>query len=447
MTTHSASIYLDLYDQHAALLASRSNAVMNERRADARARLAQYGLPTSRIERYKYTDAAAAFAPDYGVNLHRVCSVSDPYKTYRCSVPNLSAVLRFVVGDVVMPAAPTAVLPEGLRLYSFAEAAAADDAALLAHYYDRLARESTDGVSALNTLLTQDGLVVHLAAGTHLKSPLQIVNISAADLDMLSSRRLLIVAEAGASADILICDHSAGEHQYVSTEVIEVFAGEGSHVGLYTLEETHTTNRRFCHTFVEQAANSHVQMGSVALTSGLSRSTTDVVLRAAGARYDGVAAVIADAAEHIDHNVLVRHAAEGCQSDMLYKYVLDGDSLGAFAGKVLVEEGAQQTLSQMTNANLCVSPTARALSQPMLEIYADDVQCNHGSTIGRLDDAALFYLRQRGIAEAEARLLLQHAFINDVLQRIPVGILRERLAMLVERRFRGDLRCSGCALL
>ena len=127
--------------------------------------------------------------------------------------------------------------------------------------------------------------------------------------------------------------------------------------------------------------------------------------------------------------------------------MLTGKSVSAFAGKVLVCPGAQHTLSQQTNANLCASPEARAYSQPMLEIYADDVKCNHGSTTGKLDENALFYMRQRGIAEDEARLLLQHAFVNDVLQRIELVPLRERLAHLVELRFRGELgKCRGCTL-
>lgn len=130
---------------------------------------------------------------------------------------------------------------------------------------------------------------------------------------------------------------------------------------------------------------------------------------------------------------------------MLYKYVLNEHSVGAFAGKVYVAPGAQQTASQQTNANLCVSPTARAFSQPMLEIYADDVKCNHGSSIGKLDETALFYMRQRGIPEVEARLLLQHAFINDVLRHVEIPHLHDRLSQLVELRFRGELsKCKGC---
>jgi Fe-S cluster assembly protein SufD len=127
--------------------------------------------------------------------------------------------------------------------------------------------------------------------------------------------------------------------------------------------------------------------------------------------------------------------------------VLDNDATGAFAGRVLVEHGAQQTASEMRNQNLCASREARMYTQPMLEIYADDVKCSHGSTVGQLNDAALFYMRQRGITEREARLLLQQAFVTEVIDNIALEPLRDRLRYLVDKRFRGELsKCEGCKL-
>ena len=137
-----------------------------------------------------------------------------------------------------------------------------------------------------------------------------------------------------------------------------------------------------------------------------------------------------------------------CQSDILYKYVLDGKSVGAFAGRVLVRPDAQKTESVETNSNLCVSPDAHMYTQPMLEIYADDVKCNHGSTVGQIDEAALFYMAQRGVSPDEARLLLQHAFVNEVISRIELPALRDRLSLMVEQRFRhaSSAGCADCGL-
>jgi len=149
----------------------------------------------------------------------------------------------------------------------------------------------------------------------------------------------------------------------------------------------------------------------------------------------------------VDNNTVIDHRAAHCVSNELYKYVLDDNAVGAFAGLILVEHGAQKTISQETNQNLCASKTARMYSQPMLEIYADDVKCAHGSTVGQLNDAALFYMRQRGIPLNEAKLLLELAFINEVIDKMELEPLRDRLHHLVEQRFRGQLgKCSGCNL-
>ena len=136
-----------------------------------------------------------------------------------------------------------------------------------------------------------------------------------------------------------------------------------------------------------------------------------------------------------------------CQSQELYKYVLDDSAMGAFAGTILVDKGAQKTSSSMTNANLCSTRQARMYTQPMLEIYADDVKCSHGSTVGQMNDQALFYMRQRGISLSEARLLLKSAFITEVIDSIPLEALRDRLHLIVDKRMRGELsKCEGCKL-
>lgn len=198
---------------------------------------------------------------------------------------------------------------------------------------------------------------------------------------------------------------------------------------------------------IEQQAQSSLNLVDVTLKTGDASCDVHVQLLGEGARTALAGAIVGDGDQNVEKRVLVEHVAENCVSDMLYKQVLSGRSSGLVHGKVLVRPGAQKSASEQTLANLCVSDEARALSQPMLEIYADDVKCNHGSTIGKLDETALFYMRQRGIPEIEARLLLQHAFVNDVLQRIPVEDLRERISHLVEHRFRGELKaCQGCSL-
>lgn len=439
--------YLDLYRSQTEVLGSASCAVMNGRRPAAFQALLAHGLPTASDERYKYTDVEADFAPDYGVNLRQVLPDVDPYKAYRCAVPNLSTLLYFVEGDVPYVGRTSGpVLPEGVRVEPIAEAAARTPE-LVDRYYHRLAAEEYDGVTALNTLLSQNGLFIYLPAGVKLPQPIQIVNVAAARADMMVNRRLIIVVETGAEASILLCEHADGRHRTLATQVTEIYAAADARLQCYAIEETAAQHTAYHNIYVRQEDRSHVSFNGFTLTCGVARHRLDFHLAGQGADMVARGVVVAGDRQRVDNSLLVDHAAPRCTSNMLYKYVLDGESVGAFAGKVLVREGAQKSLSDQTNANICASPAARAYSQPMLEIYADDVKCNHGSTIGKLDETALFYMRQRGIDEAEARLLLQYAFVGEVIRHIEIEHLRDRIAHLVEMRFRGQLSaCKGCKM-
>ena len=223
--------------------------------------------------------------------------------------------------------------------------------------------------------------------------------------------------------------------------------GDGARLNLYEIEETHLLCTRYSSLFMQVGRNCSVHHSSLTLFNGRSRNRADVALCGEHSEVVMNGCVIADKMQHTDCNTLIDHRVPHCDSRQLYKYVLDDSAVGAFAGRILVREGAQKTSSQETNANLCATKTARMFTQPMLEIYADDVKCSHGSTVGQMNEDALFYMRQRGISEAEARLLLKSAFITEVVECIPLASLRDRLQVLVDRRLKGELsKCEGCKL-
>ena len=439
--------YAELYEECRSLICEHSTSVLNARREQAYEDFCRLGLPTQKLERYKYTDVAESFAPDYGLNLRHIDIPVNPYDVFRCDVPNLSTSLYFVVNDRFYDKAlPKASLPEGVKVMSLARAAQ-EMPQFIEQYYGRLARSSKDGLNALNTMFCQDGLFIHVPKNTIVERPLQIINILRADVDLMVNRRVLIVVEEGAEAKILFCDHAIDDHQFLATQISEVYVGENAHLELYELEETHVKSHRFANTYVDQQRSSTTTIDSLTLHNGLTRNRTDLTLSGEYAETRMFGCVIADKQQHVDNNTLIDHRVPNCQSTELYKYVLDGEAVGAFAGRVLVREGAQKTTSQETNANLVATDTARMYTQPMLEIYADDVKCSHGSTVGQLNDEALFYMRQRGIPEEEARMLLKFAFIGEVLDSITLEPLRDRLRHLVDKRFRGELsKCEGCRL-
>ena len=438
---NSEQQYTELYEQCRQMICGHSSDVMNAVRDEAFARFKAGGFPTKKVERYKYTDVAKLFEPDYGLNLNRLQIPVDPYRTFSCDVPNLSTSLYFIVNDqFYSQALPTARLPEGVVIGSLKDFATSE-------YYNRLAGNDGDAVTDLNTMLAQDGLYVYVSRGTKVDRAVQVINILRSDVDLMVNRRVLIVLEEGAEIKLLFCDHAAVDRHFLATQVIEAFVGQNASLDLYCLEETHAKNVRVSNVYIDQQRDSRVTHNVITLHNGVTRNKLDLTLSGEGAECQCYGCVIADKQQHVDNNTLITHRATHCTSNELYKYVLNDQATGAFAGRVLVEHGAQKTTSQMTNQNLTATPEARMYTQPMLEIYADDVKCAHGSTVGQLNDAALFYMRQRGISLDEAKLLLENAFCGEVIDKMQLEPLRDRLHYLVEKRFRGELsKCEGCKL-
>lgn len=439
--------YLDLYAQCEGMLNKHSSEVMNALRAQAFADFHQLGFPTRKVEKYKYTDVAPLFEPNYGLNLNRLEIPVNPYEVFKCDVPDLSTSLYFMVNDgFYNKALPKSTLPEGVLMGSLRDLSKTHPELVAAHY-GKLADTSRDAIVALNTMLAQDGVLLYIPDGVVVERPIQLINILRSDVDFMMNRRILIVLGKGAQAKLLVCDHAMDEVKFLSTQVIEVFAGENSVFDLYELEETHNQCTRFSNLFVHQEAGSNVLLNGVTLHNGMTRNTTEVTLAGRGAEIKMLGMAIEDKQQRVDNNTFIDHAVSDCTSHELYKYVLDDAAVGAFAGKVLVRPGAQHTVSQQTNRNLCATREAHMYTQPQLEIYADDVKCGHGATVGQLDENALFYMRQRGISEKEARMMLMFAFVNEVVDEIRLAPLKDRLHVLVEKRFRGELnKCRGCVI-
>lgn len=439
--------YIDLYRETAGMIKSHSADVLNGVRDKAFEDFCRQGFPSRKVERYRYTDMSKLFEPDYGLNLNRLEIPINPYEAFKCGVPNLSTSLYFVVNDAFYTKQlPKTELPDGVIVDSLCRVAT-ENPGLIERYYARMAKTEDDAITALNTMLAQDGLLVYVPKNVKLGRAVQVINILRSDVDLMVNRRVLIILEQGAEAKFLFCDDSADDRHFLTTQVIEAYVGENASLDLYCLEETHVKNTRVSNIYIEQQAYSRVNHNVITLHNGVTRNKLDLVFKGEGAECFANGCVIADKTQRVDNNTLIDHQVPHCTSNELYKYVLDDDAVGAFAGRVLVRHDAQKTNSQETNNNLVAAKTARMYTQPELEIYADDVKCAHGCTVGQLNDAAMFYMRQRGISEKEAKLLLEFAFVNEVIDKMELAPLRERLHILVEKRFRGELnRCEGCRL-
>ncbi len=438
--------YIDLFEQSEDTICKCSVPLLNAHRGTAYETFRGKGLPNRKEERFRYTDMQSLFAPDYGMNINRLPVQTDPYKAFRCFVPNLNSLLYFVVNDEFCPPKePKYALPEGMIIGSLRSAGTANPE-LLRGKYNCLAGKD-DAATALNTMFAQDGLFVYMPKGVRMEKPVQIVNMLHSGVDLMANRRVLIIMEEDSELNILFCDHTDSTSRILSTQVTEIFVGANASLDLTSVEETHSENRLVSNTYIAQQSRSRLCHNVITLHNGITRNTLDISLQGEGAECACNGCVILDKQQHADNNTYIRHEAANCGSRELYKYVSGGASRGAFAGKVYVSKGAQKTNSTMINQNLCATKEARVFSQPMLEIYADDVKCSHGATVGQLNDAALFYMQQRGIPLDEAKKLLQIAFMSEVIANIRLVPLRERLRYLVEKRFRGELNtCEGCTL-
>ena len=434
--------YLDLYTSQRQALCSHSATVMNALRDEALAAFRTAGFPTKKVERYRYTDIAPLFAPDYGLNILRLPLHDDPCEAFRCDVLIGNRHPYYIVNDTLQGGHEQ----HDVIVCPLTEAAR-DYPDIVGRHYGKAASVSGDSITALNTMLAQDGLFVYVPKNVCAEHDIQIINLLHSDVDLMVNRRVLIVVEEGAQVKLLFCDHAADDRHFLTTQVTEAFIGRGATLDLYSMEETHAKNVCVNNLYIRQAAASRAYHNIITLHNGITRNRTDLTLEGPGAECELCGCVVADKVQHVDNNTLIEHKAPHCTSHELYKYVLDDKATGAFAGRVLVDREAQHTVSDEVNRNITTTRQARMFTQPMLEIYADDVKCSHGSTVGQLNDAALFYMRQRGISLKEAKVMLETAFVGEVIDRIRIASLRERLHYLLDRRFHGELnKCAGCKL-
>lgn len=438
--------YINLYRDNRDTLDRGSAPVINAMRPAALKVLEGSRLPDTCDERSQHTSVEQMFAPDYGVNLGRVNIPVDIAATFACNLPNMSTLMGIVVNDFFTPTSTLVNrLPEGV-IFDSLRKVATYRADILEKYLNKIAPQTDCGV-ALNTLLMQDGVVIYIPAHVELAKPLQLVNIFSSPTPLMAARRLLVILEDGAKADVVICDHTQDDaQQYLASQVTEISLGRDASLGLYTLEEASLRTSRYAQTYVRQHEKSRLNHHYAALAAGVTRNefTVDLIGEHAESLLTGMA--IGMDREHIDCNTAVNHRVPHCQSNQVFRYVMGGTSQGVFDGGIVVTPDAPFTVAYQSNRNVLASTEARMHSKPRLEIYNDEVKCSHGATIGQLNEEALFYMRSRGIPAAEARVMLMQAFMADVIDTVGLESLRDRLRHLVEMRFNGQAAsCRRCS--
>lgn len=345
--------------------------------------------------------------------------------------------LVFVNGRFEASLSAFAGLPADVRVTTLADALK-ESPEFVAEHLGKLASGEGQTFTAFNTAFAQDGVVIHVPGGEIVEAPVHIVHIADAQAAGAGIHpRLLVVAEPLSRLTIIESFASTGSFgaAYLTNAVAEIEVGNGARVDHYKIQRESTDAFHVGTTQVRQGRDSMYHSFSYAAGAAISR--TNVYTQLAGengeTRLNGL--YLIDGTQHADHQTFVEHLAPGCASRELYKGILDGSSHGVFNGKVYVDPVAQKTDGKQTNHALLLSEHARVDTKPQLEIFADDVKCTHGATVGRLDEDALFYMKSRGLGADNARALLTYAFAAEVLETIEVDALREGLEALAFARF------------
>jgi Fe-S cluster assembly protein SufD len=291
------------------------------------------------------------------------------------------------------------------------------------------------------------GIALTIAAGAMPEQPLQIINTRHADNTQPLSFANTFAIEPQAQARLIICDHTLSPDAFATTCATTITVHAGAHLELLWMQSEHNRSQHRSEIYIRQEAGSEVICNVVTLHGALIENMIDIQLQGEKAVCRANGLFLIDGQQRYTTDISISHEVGHCHSNQLFKGIVDNQATGRFHGRIKVAKGAQKTEAYQANNNLLLTKEAKMYSQPQLEIYADDVKCSHGATIGQLDEQALFYLRSRGIALKEARLLQQIGFVQDVLERISIIPLRERIAELVEKRLQGEFsRCADCEI-
>ena len=440
--------YINLYKQYHEQIKANAAPVINVSRDASFDLFEELGFPTPNDENYKYSDLKDALSADYGLNINRLPIPVNPYEVFSCDVPGIHSYLFFVVNDGFYPVNDirNQQLPEGVIIGSLSEVAKSHPE-LVQQYYGKLSSAKKDGLIAFNGAFAQDGFFMYVPKNVQLDRPVQLVNIMRSDVDFMANSHNLVILEEGAKAQLLVCDHTVDDVHFLSNRVTEVFVAQNATYEHYKLENTHIKTTNLSTLLINQQTSSNVLANVITLHNGVTRNNIEIDVDGEHCETLLCGMVIGDKKQQVDNFTSIIHNKPNCNSRELFKYVLDDLSKGGFTGKLYVARDAQKTAAFQTNRNILLNKTAKMRTKPQLEIYADDVKCSHGATVGQLDESAMFYMRQRGIPEKEARLLLMYAFTGDIIDNIRIDALQERIKMLVEKRLRGELsKCEGCII-
>ncbi len=409
-------------------------------------RFTALGIPTTRLEAWRFTNVApiANTAFTLAAPAEREAAKAD---TVPHVLPGVGAGLTFINGRCVAPASDVSALPAGVDVLSLADVLASDSVgtvtireAVESHLASGAGIEN-EAFTALNTALLHDGAVLRVPAGAVVEQPIQLLFVTSpppGGEPVMTHPRVLIVVGENAQVRIVENHGGGGESPYLANVVTEVIAGPGAVVDHYKLVRESPAGYHVGSMHVRLGRAANFSSHAVSLGGAIVRNDVVAQLDGEGVECTLNGLYLANGRRLVDNHTTIHHAQPHCSSHELYKGILDGEARAVFNGKIIVAIDAQKTDARQTNKALLLSEDAQINTKPELEIFADDVKCTHGATVGQLDEDALFYLRARGLGPEQARSVLIHAFAGDLLNHIAIEPIRDQLDDLLLAQLPGS---------
>ncbi|MCG3165872.1 MAG: FeS cluster assembly protein SufD [Bacteroidia bacterium] len=392
---------------------------------------AKLGIPARKNEEYKYSNVQKLFQEDFTQS-----AIYNPQFTIdKYLIPNLDAHIIVLVNDFYSEELSSLENLDKTVVVSSLKKAFEKYPELVEKHFSKHADISSDAFIALNTAYAADGIFIKVPDNTVVEKPIHIINvISAKENTLFSPRNLFVI---GKNAQLQIVETFASIDltvNVISNSVTEIVVGENARVQYYRVQNENENSQHINTVSASQEKNSHFDTNTVTLSGGWVRNNLNIALNGENCETHLNGLFLANATNYVDNHTLVDHRMPHCESNQTYKGILDGKATGVFNGKIFVQRDAQKTNAYQSSKNILLSDDATINAKPQLEIYADDVKCSHGSSTGKIDEDALFYLQARGLGIESAKKLLLHAFVNDVMQTIRIEALREHLENLIHKK-------------
>lgn len=406
------------------------------------------GLPTTKEESWKNTNLSKQYEDIFQLDNPLTELDKSAGEIFQCDIHGFDTdVISMLNGWYYSPEGKQLqILENGIVVGSILEAQKAYPE-YFDSYFDEIAKGRNHGLTAVNKALFRDGIFIYVPDGVEVEKSIQLINIVNRDEKMMINSRNLIILGKNSKLSFLHCDDSVNHNPGFINTLTEIYIGENACLDLYKLQNINNETALLNNTFIKQERNSRSKVNVISLNGGIIRNELNVEFSGEGADADLNGIYLMDHEQHIDNQVFVNHAVPNCNSSELFKGVLDDSASGVFNGYIYVARDAQNTNAFQRNNNILMKSTAKIDTQPFLEIYADDVKCSHGATVGQLDEEALFYMMQRGISRQDAYLLLMYAFTAEVTGKISIEALQSNIEDMIKKRLRGELAiCEKCVL-